>query len=95
MVGLGMDPPGAASGWSLGRWPGWPGSSVGPGEGSSPAAVGDALVGLAVCWWCATEGQAGEGWGVPTLPPLTLRVQPAEHAQSQTAHPARVMLRAC
>ena len=26
----------------------------------------------AVCWWCASEGYAGEGWEVPTLPPLTL-----------------------
>ena len=57
VVGLeGGDSPGTASGWSLGRWPGWPGSSEGPGEGSSPTAVGDPLVGLAVCWWCATEG---------------------------------------
>ena len=34
--------------WAWGeRWPGWLGSSVNPGEGSSPAAVGDPLVGLA------------------------------------------------
>ena len=64
MVGLGEDPPGTASGWSLGRWPGWPGSSVGPGEGSSPTAVGDPLVGL-----CAggarRKGKLGRGGGSP------------------------------
>ena len=41
----------------------------------------------------------GEGWGVPTLPPLTWRVQPAVCAQSpkkrDTCTPARVALRAC
>ena len=31
------------------------GSSVGPGEGSSPTAVADPLVGLCA-GWCATEG---------------------------------------
>ena len=63
----------------------------GRGVLGSGGAVGSFL--LKVGW---TDG---EGWGVPTLPPLTWRVQPAVCAQFQkngnTCTPARVAMGAC
>ena len=59
MVGLGRDLPGTASGWSLGRWPGWPGSSVGPGECLGPRQWGTHLSG----WLCAGDARGCSGGG--------------------------------
>ena len=88
---------------SEGLWGGGQGGRVGMVAGGAPAVFREGPS-------CGSGGPTGRGemrdgrvsWGgvgVPTLPPLTWRVQPAVCAQSQknghTCTPARVAMRAC